>query len=137
MKQVSVTGRSSYIGDIFTDEEEVKKDSLMATSINLSSQASTDSITLTPYIQSSASVDYRIEQYKNGAGTAVGTDAYTSGGTARTLGTKAELISQCSNDASIIYRISTRYYLYGTSDRTGTEKNKDVYYVKLRFTDTE
>ena len=137
VKQVSVTGRSSYISDIFTDEEEVKKDSLMATSINLSSQASTDSITLTPYIQSSASVDYRIEQYKNGAWTAVGTDAYTSGGTARTLGTKAELLSQCSNDASILYRISTRYYLYGTSDRTGTEKNKDVYYVKLRFTDAE
>ncbi len=133
VNNVSFTGYSLPV-DTFTESSYINSSSYSTYAVYLSSLSDNDKVKLTPNIQSSSAVKYKVDVLDSNTGTQIWatTEAGTYTTSAPTLGTKKELLDRTASKGYNVYRITTQYYVYGSDSNSGKLKS-DVSYVKVKF----
>jgi hypothetical protein len=112
----------SYLKTVYSESDTVD--------LSSSSITATSEISLIPQTRSGDDVKYKVEEQNDQGGwSIVGSSDYSA---SKVLGTRNTLVNS-SNASYKIYRITTQYYLYGTTATNGKE-NHGTFYLKVNFT---
>jgi hypothetical protein len=121
IQTVSFTGSSTKV-KTWTDE--TQNASNAAVSVELTSVRSTEDVQLIPDILSKDYVKYKVEASVDGTWTPVGSSDF---GTSQNIGQTSTILGK-----DYTYRITTQYYLYGTTAFNGSEQ-QNIFYTNVSF----